>query len=485
MKRRAALALAIVIALTGLAIARPGGGESFSGGGGHGSSGGGSAGAAFELIYWTLRLIIYYPQLGLPILGGVIVGLIWNAYKKQKNKDWDSGPPVELKQAVALTDVQRLDPEFSQVAFEDFAFRLFATAHRQRRTAEELATVAPYVSQLARESLLEREPTGVPVESVVVGALRAFRVDLPREKPGRVVIGLEFEANVTTAKHTYYSVETWIFDRDAAVLSKPPGAVKTFPCPNCGAPWESANTGTAVCASCNQVVDNGRFDWLVQQITVSSMDERPPTVTADVPERGTDLPTYRQDNVDGRWMALRTEDPALTEPALFARLGMIYTQLNDAWSHNDLVPARGVVSDGLYDYLQYWVAAYKKQGFRNELVDMRISHSSIAKIVRDKWFVAITIRVWGTGKDFVVKIANGALVRGSKHRERKYSEYWTLIRSTAKHGEPKAAPGCPNCGAPLEQISQAGDCAHCGAHVTAGEFDWVLSKIEQDDTYRG
>jgi hypothetical protein len=31
----------------------------------------------------------------------------------------------------------------------------------------------------------------------------------------------------------------------------------------------------------------------------------------------------------------------------------------------------------------------------------------------------------------------------------------------------------------------AGACEHCGAHVTAGEFDWVLSKIEQDDTYRG
>ncbi len=486
MKRRTALAIAILVGLTGIALARPGGGQSFSGGGGHSSGGGGGgAGAAFELIYWTLRLIIYYPQLGLPLLIGVIVWLIWSAYQKNRNKDWDSGPPVELERAIALTEVQRVDPEFSQVVFEDFAFRLFATAQRLRDTPDKLATVSPYVSQLARESLLERIPQNTPVESVVVGAMRAFRADIPREKDGRVTIGIEFEANVTTAKHTYYSVENWILDRAATVQSKPPGAAKTFPCPNCGAPWEAANTGTAVCASCNQVVDNGRFDWLVQQIVVTAMDERPPTVTEDVPERGTDLPTYRQDNIDGRWMQLRTEDPALTEAALFARLGMIYTQLNDAWAHNDLVPARGVVSDGLYDYLQYWITAYKKQGFRNALVDMRITHSSIAKIVRDKWFVAITIRVWGTGKDYVVKIKDGALVRGSKHRERKYSEYWTLIRSAAKTGEPKSAPGCPNCGAPLEQISQAGDCAHCGAHVTAGEFDWVLSKIEQDDTYRG
>ncbi len=27
-------------------------------------------------------------------------------------------------------------------------------------------------------------------------------------------------------------------------------------------------------------------------------------------------------------------------------------------------------------------------------------------------------------------------------------------------------------------------CEHCGSHVTAGEFDWVLSKIEQDEAYQ-
>jgi hypothetical protein len=28
-----------------------------------------------------------------------------------------------------------------------------------------------------------------------------------------------------------------------------------------------------------------------------------------------------------------------------------------------------------------------------------------------------------------------------------------------------------------------GNCAYCGALVTAGDFDWVLSRIEQDDSY--
>ena len=84
----------------------------------------------------------------------------------------------------------------------------------------------------------------------------------------------------------------------------------------------------------------------------------------------------------------------------------------------------------------------------------------------------------------MVRGETGALVRGSKHRERPYSEYWTLIRTASRRGAPRTAPACSNCGAPL-QISQSGECEHCGSHVTSGEFDWVVSKIEQDDTYRG
>jgi hypothetical protein len=30
-----------------------------------------------------------------------------------------------------------------------------------------------------------------------------------------------------------------------------------------------------------------------------------------------------------------------------------------------------------------------------------------------------------------------------------------------------------------------GACNYCGAHVTNGEFDWVLATIEQDEAYTG
>ncbi|HZJ61880.1 MAG TPA: TIM44-like domain-containing protein [Kofleriaceae bacterium] len=488
-----ALVALLVLARSAIAVARPGGGESYSGGGGHGGSGGGGDGggsAIFELVFWLLRLVIIYPAVGLPILAVVIGYVLYSAYRQRQNKDWDSGPPIAPHRAITLSDVRQIDPDFSQVVFEDFAFRLFSTAHRARHTAETLATIAPYVAEPARAALAARAPVGEPVVQVVVGALRTYRVDVPAGAgdaagaPRRVRVGIEYEANIATARQTYYCVESWLFGRDAAVRSKPPGATRTFPCPNCGAPWQATDSGTQVCASCGQVVDNGRFDWVIEQISLTSCDERPPTLTTEVPERGTDLPTYRQPDADAAWLQLTRDDPQITDDAFQARLAMIYDQLNRAWAHNDLAPIRGLVSDGLYDYLSYWVEAYRRQGLRNVLADMRITHTALARLARDRYYDAATIRIWATGKDYVIREPGGEHVRGSRGRDRAYSEYWTLIRTAQRKGPPLAAPACGNCGAPL-QITQSGQCEHCGAHVTAGEFDWVVSRIEQDDSYRG
>jgi hypothetical protein len=481
-KRWVVLVLVLLV-VAGDALARPGGGDSYSGGGGHGGGGGGGSDgfAILELLYWLIRLAIEVPQVGLPLIAIVIGYFIYQAYKQHQNKDWDSGPPVQLERAITATDPKTIDPGFSPVLFEDFVFRLVSTAHRARHSEATLASVAPYVSPDARRSLAKREPVGELVESVVVGALRMVRIDVATE---RTRIAVELELNVTTANHTYYSVETWTFSRVANRESKPPGATRGFPCPNCGAPWQASQTGTQQCASCGEIVDNGRFDWFVEQIRLRSIDERPPTLTEDVPERGTDLPTYHQPSVAGAMRKLERDDPAFSEALLLDRLAMIYDQLNRAWSAGDLRPVRGLVSAGLYDYLGYWVEAYKRQGLSNKLENMRITRREIAKLTRDKYYDAITIRIWGTGKDTVVRTESGDHVRGSRLRERAYSEYWTLIRSATRKGPPTTEPACSNCGAPL-QINMAGECEHCNAYLAAGEFDWVLSKVEQDDSYRG
>ena len=43
---------------------------------------------------------------------------------------------------------------------------------------------------------------------------------------------------------------------------------------------------------------------------------------------------------------------------------------------------------------------------------------------------------------------------------------------------------CPSCGAPV-LLTQIGECRYCKAAVTSGKFDWVVSRIEQEEDDSG
>jgi DNA-directed RNA polymerase subunit RPC12/RpoP len=478
-----------------VAFARAGGGESYSGGGSGGSGGGGGGGLIYLLFRLWIWLLFRHPVIGIPVTIVLIYAFV--QYQKKhataKGQSWDSGSSPRAAPAPQasrdLDDLRTLDPEFSVVLFEDFAYALFARAHEARSSERDLEALSPYLSPAARSHLAQRQPVGSPVSGVVVGAMRVVALSIPAAAnaapggpPPREVVTLEFEANLSAAGHTHYVEERWRLERDATVQSKPPEKALSFQCPNCGAPF--GPEGGDRCQYCGQVVSGGRFDWSVESIDLIRMEERPPALTSTVQEVGTNWPTIFHPKLSARWAELAREDSGVTTEGLNARLQLIYGEINAAWSRRDLGGARPYVSDGLFDYLQYWIAAYQTQGLRNVLEGMRIAEWKTVKIVRDRHYDSLTVRLWGSGRDSTVREATGEVVSGDPRHDRLYSEYWTLIRGAGVKGAPRADKSCPNCGAPLD-VNMAGQCQHCGAKITSGEFDWVLSKIEQDDSYTG
>jgi uncharacterized Zn finger protein (UPF0148 family) len=414
----------------------------------------------------------------------------------RQSASWDSrSEPSPRRHAPQLDAIRRLDPEFSAVLFQDFVYALYARAHHARSNHEALAALAPYLSARARTALeafpLPGAPETMPTLAVILGAVHVEQVTVPLPESGgtNVWVVLRIESNVTLgdagSEKNFYVRETWDLARNVAVRSKPPEAVRSFHCPNCGAPFASSDGDR--CAFCGEIVSGGRFDWTVMTIRDVSAEARPPALTGTVEEQGNDLPTVYQPGLVQNRDALLRDDPAITEAALEARLRLIYDQLNLAWTNRDLTPVRPYVSDSLYNYLQYWIDAYERQDLRNVLQNMRILQAELAKVVRDRWFSAVTFRIRATGRDTTVRVDTGERVGGRPHRDREYTEYWTLIRGVGVRGAPRTDRSCPNCGASLQEagVNEAGQCAHCGAHITRGEFDWVLSQIEQDDSYTG
>ncbi len=487
-------------------LLRPGGGQSYSGsrssGGGGGStyhssgggttysSGGGGGGLS---IFYLLAVCVDHPAIGVPILLVVVIFFIIRARSgaSQTSRGWasqdlsgsDFEPPEEMQPIAATTGVPRRaldrirenDPEFSIVLFEDFLYTLYAEMMRARGQQGAMALGA-YLSPAVQQVLAAKSLQSV--SGIVIGAMRVSSIDRTQTS-WRVT--LDFEANLTEATQRLYVVDRVSVERSFEAKSRPPARSRTLDCPNCGAPLDNLRGDT--CSYCKKQVGMGKFDWNVVFFERLQHEDRGPMLTSDVEESGTDMPTVVDSMAQGELANLRQRDPSFDWNAFTARVAMAFNEMQTGWSARDLSRVRPFVSDNLYQAQAYWIDLYVQARARNITEGAQIQRIDLANVLSDKHFDAITIRLFATSTDYTIS-DDGKLLSGNKSRKRSYSEYWTLIRGAGKKGPTKTTPDCPSCGAPLK-INQAGTCGYCNVKVTTGEFDWVLSRIEQDDSYTG
>jgi hypothetical protein len=516
---RACCLAAIVIAvlnagpITDVLAARPGGGQGFGGGssesGGSGddgsdSDGDGGAGILLliELIRLAARLTWRYPAVMWPIWGVVAVGLLLRQRSQSQlvdpNWTWESfrhsaidktaGRTPSRPRAV-LERLRDLDPDFSLVLFEDFVQALYARAH-EARGRQRIDDLGAYLSGDARRSLSSLASTLTAVEGIVVGAIRYEHVRGLHDEAlpdSPIVVEMEIEANYTERTGTgdapaaYWVTERWTLRRSRSARSRPPLRVRSFGCPGCGAPLRARDTG--VCAHCGIAIDPSEFDWIVERVRSVERRPTPPALTGTVAEAGTDFETIVDPQAAVRLEELATRDAGFTWATFEARVRHIFGELQIAWTDRDLRRARPYLSDQLAATWRYWFDAYQRAGLRNVSDGARVTALTLARVVSDRHYDALTVRLFATGLDYTVDGAN-QIRTGSRDTPRSYTEYWTLIRGRSTAGPARATATCPRCGAPLA-VTMAGHCEHCEAHITAGEFDWVLSRVEQDESYQG
>jgi hypothetical protein len=363
-----------------------------------------------------------------------------------------------------LAPLRARDPDLSIPALEDFMFQLFSAAHRRRDNPAALVALQPYLDPRASAQIGIR---GEAPKQIVIGTLRitGYR---PATETSDDLLVVRIEATMHTSSPKYV-VEDWSFVRSATAKSKPPQGTYTWPCPNCGAAWRG--DVDRKCQHCGETMQTGKFDWCVGWVELVSQKDVLASLTGTVPEYGNDLPRCSA-RAAQRWR----RSPPMQSVAVAHRAG---AQLNDAGTQN-LMAVRGLTTP--LHCLQYWTTS-TRQGLHNRLANAKIEYIELAKVIRDRHFDAITMRVRAGGNDFTLD-AKEKLVGGSPTFFRRYTEYWTFLRASSRRGPVLTTPACPNCGGALA-ISDAGTCTHCNAFVESGSFDWTLSKIEQDDTYAG
>jgi hypothetical protein len=481
MKLRRVLLLLVSLFVAAEAWARVGGGESYSGGGSSGGGGGdGDGGGEFlwlivRFLFW---LTIEHPAIGIPC-DIIFIGLVILWLRRKPDMSAVTIATTSPAKAARIEELRKFDPNFSEITFSDFCYSLYARAHHARGVRD-LDRYAPYLSVGARIALRMLARDVNEVRGVVIGSFRVSSFD-GLETP-LVTATIEYEANYTEVakggERSWYVRERWVLERKRDILSPPPEKAKADHCPRCGAALQTRTDGA--CDYCGVKIESGAFQWYVRSIMPLTREARGPLLTSNVPEQGTDRATVWQHRYADHLRAFDAAHPGFDWRAFQERVRDVAIELQNAWTSRDWERVRPLESESLFQMHRYWIDAYRKQKLRNVVEDFRVLRIDPVKIDSDAFYESITVRIWAEGRDCTAD-EDGRVVAGSKTQMRRWSEYWTFIRS---HGVDAGtqARSCPNCGARVA-VGATGVCEFCGGKLTAGEFGWVLSRIEQDEAY--
>ncbi|MDP2343473.1 MAG: Tim44-like domain-containing protein [Deltaproteobacteria bacterium] len=499
----------VVLLLAWDAEARVGGGSSYSGSGrrsgGGGSGGGGDGGGG--LIFLLLEL--FFSVLPWPIKIVVILVIIFVFFKArrggatlsygQDDDDDDGighdpsfvpfgGPPARYASHLPPSWGKRgraLDPAFSEVLFLERAVLLMTRLFEAAPRKSDLEAMAPYLAPDIADTLARRSEGVTTVRGVVVGQIALVELKPSTTAEGAPAIAVRVRVHLNrhleTAKgaespaaESTYSHEEWSFVRAVAAKPRDESNLDRFGCPGCGSPLERDSLGR--CTHCASSLAPGAADWSVRAVRVLDEEKRGPLLTSNVEEVGTDAPTAKDSDVDGEAATLLAGGE---RERFVGRVKDIFVNLQGAWTRRDLAGLRPFETDSLFQSHRFWIEEYLRQGLRNVIDRVQVKDIELCRVERDGDHVAAVCRIHASCLDYVVDEKTQNRVSGSPLKRRAFTEYWTFV----KHHDAKGSTdmlSCPSCGAKLS-IAQTGVCEFCQSKLTLGRFDWVASRIEQDE----
>ncbi len=497
------------------AAARVGGGQGYSGGssGGSSSSGGGYSGgggsAEGDLIFFLIWLCFEHPVIGIPLL--IVVAVVMVKVKGNEGTEgaryashhdervlpsWQ-GQANDLRRRVnarrrSLQTLHQQDPDFSESLFIDHVQLVYARAQTLRAEPGH-----PWLLEHLTPGAMSTLDSGGRVDAVEDVIFGATHLDQVQVQSQWLLVKVGLETNYTEVnggkRKDLLAKEVWTLRRRLGVRSPGPEGMRSLGCASCGSTLEVTSDGR--CPNCEAVRSDGAIQWQVHGVERQVQTLPPPRTQlgGGGPEAGVHAPTVVDPDLAVALRKLSARRPEFRSDAFKDRVRTVFLKLQEAWSEQRWELARPYETDSLFQVHRFWMERYRRYGLANRLGDVEVHTVEICKVTRDAWVETLTVRVHASMKDWMERLdasgrPTGKVVGGDPHVARLFSEYWTFLRTVGSdtgesHGD--GVHSCPSCAAPLDQVSQTGVCGYCDSKITTGDYDWVLSRIEQDEAYVG
>ncbi len=446
------------------------GGGGFGGGGYSGSGGGGGGGLLALPATCSVPLII------------VIVIIIVIAQQKERSvrirRTIRKGRKVqeEMMRSDALSRIKQADPDFDVATFLQRTANAFVTT-QYAWSDQNLNACRAFIS----DGVHERFDLYIAMQKAENIRNRMKNVQILSQQivcvtsdPGfdtihvRVVASaISYNESLTTGKCESGSntvplqfTEIWSFSRRPGVKTNTKASLLDGNCPNCGGPV--AIVDRAQCPQCDSIVNSGKFDWVLAEITQDEEWVVPPA----------------SHHVPG-WQEVSAADPGLNFQHIEDRASCIYWRCMMAVYFQDFGYAFPILDQNLKQVPRRWYLG--ENGF------WKTPAVGVVEIIRatpamNDEFDRIHVRIrWSATR------AEG----DRKHprlldHQRIYSHVLVLKRSKnvkSKIDFTFASSSCYNCGAPIN-VGKSGTCEFCSTELNDGKLDWILESVESYDAVK-
>jgi len=194
--------------------------------------------------------------------------------------------------------------------------------------------------------------------------------------------------------------------------------------------------------------------------------------------------TYTRNQIRSESVAdeIRKVDKYFNDEQFLAWTKNIFVKLQTAWSNRDWEVIRPIESENLFEQHSRQLQGYIDRKQINKMERICVNFAELVSFMQDNEKDILIVALNASMLDYIVDEQSGMVLKGSKDNRLTNTYKLTFTRKkgiiTAEGTEKVKTTNCPNCGAPTT-ITSSGKCEFCGAVVTIGAHDWVLSDMER------